>query len=217
MRSIKQPQVTRAASGETKSGAAKASPAGGKPAGKSAKPAAKSAKKAADDTDHDTDFGQLPEWDLSDLYKGPDDPAVAKDVADASRDALGMKSRYQGHLADIAKDGGKLAVAIKEYEALADLVGKLGSYSGLYYTQNQADLARAKFNSDYVEAQTSKTFSKLNQPGLVGNTEKCTATCNRWYRHGRETPLDVAGHFRYGNAWTSTANAGCPGARHSPN
>ena len=100
------------------------------------------------------DLGVMPEWDLSDLYKGPGDIAVEHDMADASNDSGRMKARYQGQLADLAKDGAKLAVAVKEYEGLSDVMGKLGSYAGLYYAQNQADPARAKFYGDVSENLT---------------------------------------------------------------
>ena len=172
MRSIKHFPIAYAAGGGPKSGAAKAQKPTVEASAKLPKPAAKdgslksgssksgSPKSGAKQSANDTDLGQLPEWNLSDLYNGPDDVAIANDLADASNDALRMKSRYQGHLAEIANDGAKLFAAIKEYEALADLAGKLGSYSGLYYTQNQADPARAKFNSDISEALT-KLYTNL--------------------------------------------------------
>ncbi len=106
------------------------------------------------------DFGTMPEWDLSDLYKGPKDVEVENDIADASNDSLRMKARYQGQLSELAKDGAKLAVAVKEYEALSDVMGKLGSYAGLYYAQNQADPSRAKFYGDISESLT-KTSTNL--------------------------------------------------------
>ena len=65
-----------------------------------------------------------------------------------------MKAAYQGKLAELAKDGAKLAVAVKDYEKLSDTMGKLGSFAGLYYAQNQTDPARAKFYSDVSEALT---------------------------------------------------------------
>ena len=101
------------------------------------------------------DLGKLPSWDLSDLYKAPDASQVARDLKACAMEAKRMKAAYQGKLADIAKDGGKLAVAIKDYEKLSDLAGKLGSYAGLYYVQNQADPARAKFNGDVSEQLTN--------------------------------------------------------------
>jgi len=98
-------------------------------------------------------LGTMPEWDLGDLYASPEAPEVQRDLAAAAKEASRIKATYQGKLAELAKDG-KLIQAIKDYEALSDLVGKLGSYAGLYYTQNQSDPARAKFNQDVSEALT---------------------------------------------------------------
>ena len=99
-------------------------------------------------------LGRMPEWDLSDLYTGPQAPEVKRDLTAAAKEAARIKAAYQGKLGALAKDGGKLAAAVKDYEKLSDLVGKLASYSGLYYTQNQSDPARAKFNGDVSEALT---------------------------------------------------------------
>lgn len=99
-------------------------------------------------------LGAMPQWDLSDLYSGPDAPEIKKDLKEAAAEATRMKATYQGRLADLAKDGGKLIDAILDYEKLSDLAGKLGSYAGLYYVLNQTDPARAKFNADVSEALT---------------------------------------------------------------
>jgi oligoendopeptidase F len=79
---------------------------------------------------------------------------VQRDLKAAAEEAKRIKSAYQGKLADLARDGGKLAAAIKDYEKLGDLSGKLASYAGLYYVLNQTDPARAKFNADVSEALT---------------------------------------------------------------
>ncbi|HEY8129060.1 MAG TPA: oligoendopeptidase F, partial [Hyphomicrobium sp.] len=102
----------------------------------------------------------MPEWDLSDLYAGPDDPEIQRDLKAAAAEATRIKATYQGRLDGLAKDGGKLVDAIKDYEKLSDLCGKLGSYSGLYYVLNQTDPARAKFNADVSEALT-KLYTDL--------------------------------------------------------
>jgi len=100
------------------------------------------------------ELGLMPEWDLSDLYAGPAAPQIKADITAAGEEAKRMKVAYQGKLADLAKDGAKLAVAVKDYEKLSDTMGKLGSYAGLYYAQNQSDPARAKFYGDVSEALT---------------------------------------------------------------
>jgi oligoendopeptidase F len=100
------------------------------------------------------DLGPVPEWDLSDLYKGTDDPAVARDLERGAAEAKRIKESYQGKLAGLASDGAALADAIAAYEQLADLMGKLGSYAGLLYAANQTDPARAKFYGDISETLT---------------------------------------------------------------
>ena len=44
-----------------------------------------------------------------------------------------------------------LALAIEEFERVVELMGRLGSYAGLYYAGNQADPERAKFYGDVSE------------------------------------------------------------------
>src|SRR3990172_4241514 len=81
----------------------------------------------------------LPEWDLSDLYTSPDAPEVARDLDASAKEARRIKDAYQGKLSALAVGGAKLAEAVKAYEALSDLMGKLGSYAALLYSANQAD------------------------------------------------------------------------------
>ena len=98
--------------------------------------------------------GALPEWDLSDLYKGTDDPAMADDLDRAAAEARRIKESYQGKLAGLATSGAGLAEAIAAYEQLSDLMGKLGSFAGLLYAANQTDPVRAKFYGDISERLT---------------------------------------------------------------
>jgi oligoendopeptidase F len=102
------------------------------------------------------DLGRMPEWDLTDLYAGPDAPEVAADLARAAKDAVCLKATYQNNLAQIAAEGGPaLLVAVKAYEQLSDLIDRLGSFAGLYYAANVADTVRAKFYGDIQEKITA--------------------------------------------------------------
>jgi oligoendopeptidase F len=100
------------------------------------------------------DLGPMPVWDLSDLYTSMEAPELKRDLERAAAEAKGINSEYQGKLVGIGGDGGKLAEAVKAYEALSDLLGKLGSYAGLLYAANQTDPARAKFYGDISEKLT---------------------------------------------------------------
>lgn len=99
-------------------------------------------------------LGRMPDWDLGDLYASPQAPSVKRDIDASAKEAARIKAAYQGKLAQIAADGGKLAKVVKEYEALSDTVGKLASFAGLHYAQKQTDPERAKFNADVSEALT---------------------------------------------------------------
>ncbi len=101
------------------------------------------------------DLGQMPEWDLSDLYPAPDSVDVQNDLAKATAQAKALKEQWQGKLVPAGGDGAKLADAVKAYEQLSDLMGKLGSYAGLLYAANQNDPARAKFYGDISEKLTA--------------------------------------------------------------
>lgn len=99
-------------------------------------------------------LGELPEWDLSDLYAAPDAPEIEKDLDAAAAQAKHIKETFMGKLADAAADKAKLYEAVKAYEAIGDLMGKLGSFAGLLYAGNQSDAKFAKFYGDVSERLT---------------------------------------------------------------
>ncbi len=51
-------------------------------------------------------LGKLPEWNLTDLYAGPDSPKLKADLETSERAADAMQERYAGKLATLL-DGGK--------------------------------------------------------------------------------------------------------------
>ena len=106
-------------------------------------------------------LGDMPEWQLSDLYDGPDSDALRADIDRSRAKAAELKANYQGKLVALAGDGAALAAAITEYEALADVLGRLGSYAGLLYAANTADPERSKFYGDIQETLTSITTDLL--------------------------------------------------------
>ncbi len=105
-------------------------------------------------------LGDLPRWDLSDLYEGPQSPQIKNDIAQARTSAKRIKETYAGDLAAAAQDGAKLAAAVREYEALADQMGKLGSYAGLLYASDQSNPQVVKFYADISEELT-KIWTEL--------------------------------------------------------
>jgi oligoendopeptidase F len=96
----------------------------------------------------ETALGPMPVWDLGDLYASTDAPELARDFKWAAEEARRIATTYQGRLVGLAGDGAALAVAVKAYEALQDVVGRIGSYAGLLYYADTSDTARAKFFGD---------------------------------------------------------------------
>jgi oligoendopeptidase F len=116
--------------------------------------AAKSATKA----------GKLPEWDLADLYSGIDAPEVGRDLAKMDADCVAFETDYKGKLAErtAQHDGGRwLAEAVKRYEAIDDLAGRLGSYAGLARAGDNVDPAISKFYGDVSERLTAASVHLL--------------------------------------------------------
>src|SRR5271167_954639 len=91
--------------------------------------------------------GALPQWRLDDLYESMDSPRFAADLERAQREAKAFAEDWRGKLAAIASESGAgetLAEAVKGYEALQDLIGRVMSYASLIYASDTSDAARAK-------------------------------------------------------------------------
>ena len=109
-----------------------------------------------------TRLGALPEWDLSALYSGLDDPAIKRDLDRADAECVAFEDAYKGKLAAMAKSGGAaLAEAVRRYEAIDDLAGRLGSYAGLLHAGNTVDPQRTKFFGDMQERLTAASTHLL--------------------------------------------------------
>src|SRR5271165_1382906 len=105
-----------------------------------------------------TELGALPQWRLDDLYESMDSPRFAADLERAQRESKAFAATWRGTLAAIAASpaaGEKLAEAVKSYEALQDLIGRVMSYASLLYASDTSDAARAKFYGDAQEKVTA--------------------------------------------------------------
>jgi oligoendopeptidase F len=107
-------------------------------------------------------LGPLPEWNLADLYPALDAPEVKRDLERADAESAAFEEAYKGKLAGLAADGGaKLGEAVRRYEALDDLLGRLISFASLVYAGNTTDPVRAKFYGDMQERVTAASLHLL--------------------------------------------------------
>lgn len=102
--------------------------------------------------------GALPEWDLSALYSSIDAPEVARDLDRLDAEAVEFENLYKGKLSEgVVKDGGAdwLGAAVRRFEGIDDLAGRLGSYAGLVHAGNTVDPKISKFYGDVQERITA--------------------------------------------------------------
>src|SRR5450631_44806 len=112
-------------------------------------------------------LGQLPVWDLKDLYPGLDSPEVQRDLARADSECLSFEQAFKGRLEAMAAGPGAgqaLAEAVRRYDALDDLLGRLISYASLFYAGNNADPAGAKFYGD-MQDRVEELFHEKSVTG----------------------------------------------------
>jgi len=108
-------------------------------------------------------LGGLPEWNLTDLYPSMDGPELAADLARAAADASEFERRWKGRLATEAANADSVALgeAMREYEALEELIGRIMSYAGLVYAGDTSDPKRAKLYGDVQEKMTDASAHML--------------------------------------------------------
>ncbi|HEY2529331.1 MAG TPA: M3 family oligoendopeptidase [Xanthobacteraceae bacterium] len=109
-------------------------------------------------------LGALPEWNLADLYAGLDDPAIKRDLDRADAECVAFEEAYKGKLEDLARGpqgGAALGAAVRRYEAIDELMGRLGSYAALVHAANTLDPARTKFYGDVQERMTAASTHLL--------------------------------------------------------
>lgn len=82
-------------------------------------------------------IGELPVWNLDDLYPGRESPALTRDIETAGKDAEAFAARYTGQLATL--DGDDFAAAIAAYEDFDEILSRIMSYASLLHAGDVSD------------------------------------------------------------------------------
>jgi oligoendopeptidase F len=114
---------------------------------------------ATDQTSETNVLGDLPEWDLSDLYPDPGAPELKRDLGSAEDQAKAFQARYQNGLA--ALDGDALAAAIGTYEAIQEVLGRVMSYAQLVHAGDMGDAQASRFYQNMQERTTDISTALL--------------------------------------------------------
>ena len=99
------------------------------------------------------DLGDLPVWDLSDLYESPDAPELKRDLDWLEQACSDFARDYQGKLADLDAKG--MLDCVLRHERIDAISGRIMSFAGLRYYQLTTDADRAKFMSDCQDKITN--------------------------------------------------------------
>lgn len=102
------------------------------------------------------DLGDLPQWNLGDLYPGMDSAEYHEDVDWCLKTAEEFEEKNAGKLRSIIKANPRdFALAISRYEEIEERMGKVMSYAGLIYAGDTTNPDFAKFYGDAQEKMTN--------------------------------------------------------------
>lgn len=110
----------------------------------------------------DPALGELPSWRLQDLYPSATSTAFVADMEKAGKAASAFEDKWKGKLAAAAAKKGEEGIgqALREYEALDDIMGRLGSFAGLTYFSDTSNPANGKLYGD-VQAKLTDYSGRL--------------------------------------------------------
>ena len=113
---------------------------------------------------------EMPAWDLSDLYKGIDDPKIEKDLEVYRKSAVNFAKKYKGKLHNLSAD--EFLQVIHDIKKRAKLSGRLGGFAYLNMVTQMKNSAAMAFYQNIEEKLTdyykpvlffSLEFNKLSQ------------------------------------------------------
>ena len=100
-------------------------------------------------------LGELPEWDLDDLYPSPDSKRISEDIGWLKVECKAFASDYEGKLSSLTANN--MLICIRRYEKIEMVSGRIMSYAGLRYYQKTTDETRTKFLTDNQDKITNIT------------------------------------------------------------
>ncbi len=108
------------------------------------------------------------EWDLGPLVDGGEEGSVDRMFDEAIAQASEFSAAHTGRVAEL--DSAGLASAMRELEAISDLVGRAGSYAALRFSTDTADPARGallqRMQERSTEIETRLLFFDLEWAAL---------------------------------------------------
>ncbi len=91
---------------------------------------------------NEKNLGNMPNWNLSDLYSSINDKQIELDIKNIEKEIKDFQS-YRGKIKDLT--GKELYDSIIKYENIGEIMGKLGSFAYLKYAENLSLDENVKF------------------------------------------------------------------------
>ena len=117
---------------------------------------------------------KLPVWDLSEYYKGIDDPKIEKDIKKYQKLAKEFNQKYKGRVKALTID--EFKTALKELEKLRNVGSKLAGFAHLNYVTNMLDEKASALNTKIEEQLTNAgmnlVFWSLEYNNLTDKKQK---------------------------------------------
>ncbi len=122
-----------------------------------------------------------PEWDLSDLYSGFEDPQLAMDLAGLQSQAAAFRSQYRGNVQHLSPAA--VATCLQTLEQIAAVSGQIYAFPALIFSADTRNTAAKQKQDQVLEAITGienqllffelelKGLSAAQLAGLQGATE----------------------------------------------
>ncbi|MBP1875084.1 Oligoendopeptidase F, plasmid [Ensifer adhaerens] len=108
-------------------------------------------------------LGDLPSWRLEDLYPSATSDAFRSDMKKAEADSIAFEAKWKGKLAAAAEKAGNdgIGAAVKEFEALEDIMGRIASFAGLTYFSDTSKPENGKLYGDVQSKLTDMSAHLL--------------------------------------------------------
>ena len=126
-------------------------------------------------------------WDLSDLYDSIDDPALDDDRALVRSKTQAFAASYKGEVAGFDEE--RMSEALEDYEAIMELLGKIGSYAQLIWS---TDTGSAEYGKLVQEAR--ELSSEIQQQLVFFDVEWLAIDDER---AGQLIESEVLSHYRH--------------------
>ncbi|KOF18163.1 oligoendopeptidase F [Ensifer adhaerens] len=109
------------------------------------------------------ELGDLPSWRLEDLYPSATSDAFRSDMKKAETDSIAFEGKWKGKLAAAATKTGNdgIGAAVKEFEALEDIMGRIASFAGLTYFSDTSKPENGKLYGDVQSKLTDMSAHLL--------------------------------------------------------